>query len=131
MKSHRETQAYILKSIRPPYESDEVEFLRDYVLIGLKTLKDIWRDVNYEEMCETIISIPDSVSAPEWESYWKYWKKRFEAKKEREERNDIFNECIIDITHKWLMPVSQSIKWLTGNFTTRILTILEEIEKDI
>jgi hypothetical protein len=78
-------------------------------------------------MCDEILAIPENICAPEWVHYWEYWKMRFTQESTRNKRNAIFQQCIEDITRKWLMPKKDDIIWLTGNFESRIFTILEKI----
>ncbi len=125
MQSNRETSSVIHRTIRPPYQSDEVEFLWEYILIGLKKLKDIWKYINYEEMCDAIGDIPDTIYAVEWEKYWQNWKRKFQEKQKRGERNKIFNECIQEVCYRWLMPKRQSLAWLTWNFSAKIENLIK------
>jgi hypothetical protein len=63
-------------------------------------LKDVGKKVNYEEMCDEILAIPENICAPEWVHYWGYWKMRFAQESTRNKRNAIFQQCIEDITRK-------------------------------
>lgn len=128
MKSYRETTWTIQIRIKPSYDRHQTEFFRSYVAIGLKTLKDVGKEINYEEMCDEILAIPENICAPEWVYYWEYWKMRFAKETTRNKRNIIFRQCIEDITRKWLMPEKDDITWLTGNFETRILQYSKNID---
>jgi hypothetical protein len=115
--------------IKWPYSESETNYLKELILSGLFSLQDVWKKVNYEECCRSIIdSIPENIIASEFVLYWKYWITQFQAKKWRKSRTKVFEALILDLKNKWLM--SSNAAGLTGNYSTLIMDLLSDNPTD-